>query len=86
MISLYTDDRETLEETFISIAEDKKIRTVGAQWADFQVVNFAQNSQPLYILMTNDEEVITHPRGYEDSVEGYQEYLDCGLDYYNSVE
>ena len=83
LISLYTDDREKLPEAFISLKDDKKKRTVGTRWADFQVVNFAQNSQPLYIMMTPDEKVITQPRGYEDSVDGYQKYLECGLDYFN---
>ena len=82
LISLYTDDRKKLERQFVSIADNKKKRTVGAQWADFQVVNFAQNSQPLYILMTNDGQVVTHPRGYVEGVNSYQEYLDCGLEYF----
>lgn len=82
LVSLYTDDKETLEETIISVREDKKLRNIGNKWADFQVVNFAQNSQPLYIMMTNDEKIITHPRGYEGGIKGYQDYLDCGLDYY----
>ena len=72
-----------MPEAFISLKDDKKKRTVGTRWADFQVVNFAQNSQPLYIMMTPDEKVITQPRGYEDSVDGYQKYLECGLDYFN---
>lgn len=84
LISLYTDDRKKLDTPFISFKDDKKKRTVGAQWADFQVVNFEQNSQPLYIMMTTDEKVITYPRGYVDGIKGYQKYLDCGLDYFNS--
>jgi len=84
LISLYTDDREALSEPFISMEDDKKKRTVGAQWADFEIVNFGQNSQPLYIMMTKDEKVITHPRGYVDGINGYQDYLDCGLDYYKN--
>lgn len=84
LVSLYTDDKEKLEEKLVSVRENTRLRNVGLKWADFQVVNFAQNSQPLYIMMTNDEKVITHPRGYEGGIKGYQDYLDCGLDYYNS--
>ncbi|MEM9546594.1 MAG: cytochrome c biogenesis protein CcdA [Bacteroidota bacterium] len=86
LISLYTDDRKSLPEAFVSMEDGKKKRTVGAQWADFQVVNFAQNSQPLYIMMTNDEKVITHPRGYEEGINGYQKYLNCGLDFYKNEQ
>jgi len=84
LISLYTDDKEKMEKTLVSVREDKKLRNVGNKWADFQVVNFAQNSQPLYIMMTNDEQVITHPRGYESGIKEYRDYLDCGLEYYKN--
>ena len=79
LVSLYVDDREKLPAPFISKADGKKKRTVGSQWADFQVVNFEQNSQPLYIMVTPDEKVITHPRGYEEGIDSYNSYLDCGL-------
>ena len=83
LVSLYTDDKEELSQQLVSVRENKRLRNIGLKWADFQVVNFEQNSQPLYIMMTNDEKVITHPRGYEGGVKGYQDYLDCGLDYYD---
>jgi len=82
LVSLYTDDKEKLEQTIVSVREDKKLRNIGNKWADFQVVNFNQNSQPLYIMMTNDEKVVTHPRGYEGGIKSYQNYLDCGLEYF----
>jgi thiol:disulfide interchange protein DsbD len=84
LISLYTDDRDPLEEPFISAYDDKKKRNVGKKWADFQVVNFEQNSQPLYIMVTPEEEVITHPRGYEAGIKSYRSYLDCGLEYFKN--
>ena len=86
LVSLYTDDREPLEEPFVSAADEKRKRNIGLKWSDFQVVNFRQNSQPLYIMMTPDEQVITHPRGYEDGIKSYQDYLECGLDYYEGMK
>jgi len=85
LVSLYVDDRKKLETPFISLADDKKKRTVGNQWADFQVVNFQQNSQPLYIMVTPNEEVITHPRGYEDGIDSYNNYLECGLSKFKEI-
>ena len=79
LVSLYVDDRKKLTEPFVSLADGKKKRTVGNQWADFQVVNFQQNSQPLYIMVSPEEQVITHPRGYKDGIEDYNNYLECGL-------
>ena len=33
------------------------------------------NSQPLYVLMSADEEVLAAPRGYDSSIEKYNELL-----------
>jgi thiol:disulfide interchange protein DsbD len=85
LVSLYVDDRKTLEEILVSINTGKKLRNVGNKWADFQIVNFEQNSQPLYVMMTTDEEVLAAPRGYKEGVEGYREYLSCGLDVFSKL-
>lgn len=79
MISLYVDDREPLDPVLISATRQEKLRNVGRKWADFQIVNFAQNTQPLYVIMTPEGEVLTRPRGYRESVDGYVEFLECGL-------
>lgn len=86
LISLYVDDREKLEQPFISATDNKKKRNVGNKWADFQVTNFAQNSQPLYIMITPDERVITHPRPYVDGADAYYDYLECGIQHYRSLQ
>jgi thiol:disulfide interchange protein DsbD len=82
MISLYGDDREPLEPVLVSKSTQKKLRTVGLKWSDFQIVNFGQNSQPLYVIMTPDGEVLTKPRGYHEGVKGYVDFLECGLQVY----
>lgn len=87
LVSLYVDDRKKLKESFVSVREDTKIRNVGNQWADFQVVNFERNSQPWYTMINNDEQVMIQPQGYDyfnqrGGAGTYLEYLECGLDYY----
>ena len=78
LISLYVDDRKPLPEVLISKLQQTKIRNVGNKWADFQIVNFEQNSQPLYVMMSPDERVLAAPRGYQEGVEGYVNFLKCG--------
>lgn len=85
LVSLYVDDREPLDNTYISAVDGKKKRNVGSKWADFQVANFEQNSQPLYILVSPDEKVITHPRPYVPGADSYYDYLQCGMDYYHKM-
>jgi len=85
LLSLYVDDRKKLEETYQSLRIDPngknyKLRTVGSKWADFEIVNFNEISQPLYVLMTNDEKVVSNTRGYQEGIDNYNAYLDCGLE------
>ena len=82
LVSLYVDDRKKLEKTVTSKNSGKKIRNVGNKWTDFQIVNFNQNSQPLYVMMDADEEILTYPRGYRESSEDYMDFLECGLNTY----
>ncbi len=79
LISLYVDDRAALEQMLVSKATNKKLRNIGNKWADFQIVNFNQNSQPLYVMMSPEQKVLAKPRGYKDGVEEYAEFLECGL-------
>ena len=90
LVSLYTDDREKLEETLLSLrlkpdGTNFKIRNVGNMWTDFQIVNFKEVSQPLYVLMSNKEQVVSNPRGYYEGIDGYNSYLDCGLETISSL-
>jgi thiol:disulfide interchange protein DsbD len=86
MISLYVDDREPLDSILISKPRNEKLRNIGNKWSDFQIVNFQQNSQPLYVLMSPDEEVLAEPRGYREGVKEYADFLDCGLNTFESLE
>ena len=65
----------------------KKIRTIGNKWSTLQSLTFANNTQPLYILMTPDEELLGNPIGYSyaKSVNNYVNYLECGLEAYDSL-
>jgi len=84
LISLYVDDREKLDNIRLSARTKKKIRNVGNKWSDFQIVNFRQNSQPLYVLATPNEKVMAHPRGYREGIKEFRDYLECGLRTYSA--
>ena len=55
-------------------------------WADFQIVNFEQNSQPLYVIISPDEKVLATPRGYQEGVQDYADFLDCGLSTFKGMD
>ncbi len=79
LLSLYCDDKKDLKEQLVSIPRQVEMKNVGNKWADFQIVNYNKNAQPLYIMMTPDEELLGHPRGYYESVKDYKKFMDCGM-------
>lgn len=87
LVSLYVDDRKELpeEEKFNFLKPTggvKKIKTVGDRWATFQTVNFKNNSQPYYILLDSDLQLLNKPVGYTPDADEYLAWLQAGLSNY----
>lgn len=83
LISLYIDDRKELpvEEQFDFKYESgrvKKINTVGEKWGTFQTLNFNAASQPYYIIMSPDLEILNTAVQYTDR-DTYKEWLKKGV-------
>ena len=96
VISLYVDEvtllpKDQQEEVDIVTRDGKikkkKIKTTGNKWSTLQSLTFGNNTQPLYILMTPDEILLGNPIGYSyaKSVSNYINYLECGLDAFDSL-
>jgi len=87
LVSLYIDDKEKLpelEQTTIKMGGvTKKIRTIGDKWSIFQQVNFLNNSQPHYVLITPEQKVINTPVSGYMQKEDFKKFLECGIKYYN---
>lgn len=80
LVSLYVDDREELpeHEQFNYVRENgsiKKIKTIGDKWATFQTVNFQNNSQPFYVLLDTDLNLLNSPVGYTPNSKEYLQWL-----------
>ena len=83
IISLYVDDRKTLEEEQqfnyqYSNGRIKRINTVGKKWATFQAINFQTASQPFYVQITSDGTLLNVPIQYTD-IATYKAWLEQGL-------
>ena len=84
LISLYVDDRSDLNQDQIIILTDKNgnektLKKVGEKWSAFQTINFKNNSQPYYVLLSPNLEVLNKPIQYTDT-ETYQSWLSEGLE------
>ena len=86
LISLYVDDPTKLDQELVSASRKNKIRNIGNKWADFQIVNFEGNAQPLYVMMSADEKVLAYPRGYEEGWADYNDFLNCGLETFRNYQ
>lgn len=89
LASVYIDDKELLpenEQTSIDMGggQKKKIKTIGDKWSMFQQVNFNNNSQPHYVLVTPDGIVINKPVSGYMPKDDFKKFLDCGINYYKN--
>ena len=91
LISLYVDDneKELPKEAQFTFLKDngktKEIKTIGDKWTTFQVINFKNASQPYYILMTPELEILNSPQQYS-AVKNYQKWLEKGLKRFNKID
>lgn len=89
LISLYVDDRKALPkaEQFdfqYDSGRIKTISTVGQKWGTFQTINFNAASQPYYVLLSPELEVLSAPVQYVD-VPTYENWLKSGLKHYAAL-
>lgn len=89
LASLYVDDKEALpesEQTSIDMGngQKKKIKTIGDKWSLFQQINFNNNSQPHYVLVSPEGKVINTPISGYMPKEEFKAFLECGIGFFKS--
>jgi thiol:disulfide interchange protein DsbD len=82
LVSLYVDDKALLpvDKRFkytTKTGDKKEITSVGDLWATFQAENFNQSSQPLYVVMSPDQKLLSNPVGYTPNATEYLNWLQC---------
>jgi len=88
IISLYVDDRTELdksEQIEVELAGKKRtLRTIGNKWSYFQASKFGANSQPYYVLLDNDGNMLTDkPAAFDLNIDKYLDFLNSGLEAYS---
>jgi thiol:disulfide interchange protein DsbD len=89
LISLYIDDRSALPEDQqfdfrFDSGRIKSIQTIGQKWGTFQSINFNAASQPYYVLLSPDLEVLNKAVQYTDR-DTYRNWLLQGLQRFNET-
>ncbi|SFS61789.1 protein-disulfide reductase DsbD family protein [Sphingobacterium wenxiniae] len=82
MVELFVDDRTELaaEEQYVSEYSGKRIRTIGNKNSDFQASAFNSNSQPLYVIVDPEGNVLIPPTGADYNVNSYAAFLQRGIE------
>lgn len=86
MAELFVDDRTELPEAeqIISAYSGKKIKNIGNKNSDFQASKFNSNSQPLYVIVDTEGNVLVPPSGANYDPVEYAKYLQSGIDAFNT--
>ena len=91
LLQLYVDDKTALlpQEQFTSAYSGKKITNLGAKWSDLEADRFGANSQPFYVLLDSDGNLLKDKSGADikpspanKNISSYKQYLESGLSAY----
>ena len=82
LVSLYVDDKALLPVvkrfTYTNAqGQSKDINSIGDLWATFQAENFSQVTQPLYVVMSPAQKILSNPVGYTPDAKEYLQWLQC---------
>jgi thiol:disulfide interchange protein len=86
LIQLYVDDKTDLAANEqITTPQGKHIKTIGNKWSDLQATKFQANSQPFYVLLDNDGNLLAPPGGADYDPQSYLKFLNSGLRAYTTT-
>jgi len=81
LLQLVVDDKADLvpSEQFVSTYSGKKITTLGGKWSDFEASKFNVNSQPFYVILDSNGNMLLAPQGANYNVDNYLKFLESGI-------
>lgn len=87
LITLMVDDKTPLPEPIKVTEKDGQVRTLrtyGDKWSYLQRHKFGSNAQPFYVIVNGEGKPLSGSYGYKENVNAYLNFLQQGLDNYNS--
>jgi thiol:disulfide interchange protein len=86
MLELYVDEKTELPtaEQYVSKFSGKKITNIGALNSDREASHFNVNSQPYYVIVNSNGDVLVPPQGAKYDVDNYIKFLDSGVAAYKN--
>ena len=87
------DDKKDLDikEQFVSEYSGKKITTLGGKWSDLEASRFDSNSQPFYVMLSSDGNMLVDKSGKvippspaDYNINSYLKFLESGIAAYKN--
>lgn len=83
--ALYADDKKTLDKRdWVTTESGKVLKTLGKVNSHYALKTWGVNSQPCYIIISPDGQLLAGPRGYDLDVQAYLDFLSEGLRAYRN--
>ena len=83
--ALYSDDKKVLPENeWVTTDTGKVLKSLGKINSYYALKTYGVNAQPYYVLQDNQGKILTEPRGYDLDVQAFVEFLQKGVEAYNS--
>ena len=80
IIALYVDDKTRLPESdWVTNNRGRVLKGLGQINADFAQKHFGTSAQPYYVLLDNDGNQLTAPRGYNLDIQAFVDFLKAGI-------
>ena len=84
IVALYVDDKTKLpEDEWVTSSYDGKVKkTMGKKNMDFEITHFNTNTQPFYVVVDHDMNILSGPIGHDLKIENFIKFLDAGSEGY----
>jgi len=83
LVSLYVDDKRPLDKKDYMLVQwygkEREITDIGDKFKYMEETLYGQSTQPLYVLLDNDEKVLNKVRGYNPNIGEYIQWMDEGI-------
>ncbi len=84
LVALYVDDKviEMPQNEWYTNKSGKQVKLLGKKNAEIQTEKFNTNSQPYYVILDSDGNLLVSPRAYDLNIEAFKKFLDSGAEAY----
>lgn len=83
LVSLYVDDKKKLDpKDYMTVkwyGKERVIKDIGDKFKYMEETRYKQSTQPLYVMLDHNENLLSPVRGYNASIEEYIKWLDKGI-------